>query len=93
MVDLHSGAIATVCLRTSVSFVTVSSDGKYVLVANGNYLSVFDGNHIETVKDQALLNDIQLEGGIGGIGLSGTNAVYAWLPGTPRLFVYNPNGL
>jgi len=93
VVDLPSGKITTVCLRTSVNVVAATRDGKYVIVANGTYLSVFDAPQIQKRGDDADLKDIRLEGGIAGIGVDSENNIYAWLPDTPRLFLYNPNGL
>lgn len=105
VVDLKSRQVGpTICLDTSVNYIAVSHDGDFVFVANGTAISVFNGKRLRAAKLQqdpgrnaagegALIHTIALEGAVGGIGLADDNSVYAWIPSTPRLFLYSPGTL
>jgi DNA-binding beta-propeller fold protein YncE len=102
VVDLKAKAIGpTICLDTSVSYIAVSLDGDFVFVANGPAISIFDGKQLRAAKglrgpereaagEAALVHTARLEGAIGGIGVAMDNRVYAWIPSTPRLFLFSP---
>lgn len=105
VVDLKSRKVGpTICLETSVNWIAVSRDGDFVFVANGNQISVFDGRLLREAKRipaqaqeraglAALVHHIPLEGGVGGIGVTDDNSVYAWIPSSRRLFLYSPGTL
>jgi hypothetical protein len=78
----------TFCLRAGIGPVAVSRDrgGTYLVVANSNWLTVFDR------ESMSVLNDIQLEGGISGIGVEGTS-VFAYIPSSRHLYLTNLSGL
>lgn len=91
----------TICLRTSVGVMAMSRDEneRYLFVANGNYLTVLHRENFShgALPNDVILNDIPLEAGVGGISVSDDdndrNSVYAFLPGSRRIFVYSPAGL
>jgi 6-phosphogluconolactonase (cycloisomerase 2 family) len=102
-VDLREQRVGpTICLDTSVNYIAVSHDGDFVFVANGMALSVFDGKKLRAAKwlkepeqreaagRAALIHTIRLEGAVAGIGVAEDNSTYAWIPSTPRLFLYSP---
>jgi DNA-binding beta-propeller fold protein YncE len=101
-VDLKEQQVGpTVCLDTSVNYIAVSNDGDFVFVANGMAISVFDGKRLRAAKrlkgpereaagEAALIHTIRLEGAVGGIGVAEDNSTYAWIPSTPRLFLFSP---
>lgn len=94
VVDLRTEKIInTLCLRTSVGALAVSRDpeARFLIVANGTRLSVFDTKTLDTA--QAPLNDIPLEAPVDGFSVARDDSVYAFLPQSRRLFLYNPSGL
>jgi DNA-binding beta-propeller fold protein YncE len=64
---------------------------QYLFVANGKTLSVFDTANLDTCRKPTL--DIPLESSIQGIGIADDGSVYAFMPGSMRLFLYSPTGL
>jgi sugar lactone lactonase YvrE len=91
VVNIRERKIAhTICLDTSVNWIAVSRDGAFVFVANGSAISVFDGKRVKLMGAAALVHTIPLEGPVGGLAVAEDNSVYAWIPSTPRLFLYSP---
>jgi hypothetical protein len=60
---------------------------RYLFVANGRNLAVFDREKL------ILVNNILQEADVGGIGVAEDNSVYAYIPGTHKLFAFSPTGL
>ncbi len=91
VVDTRSKKIkSAICLNTSVNWVAVTHDGKYLAVGNGNYLSVFDARRVAREGEGALLKTVPLESAVGGIGVTeDDDSIFVWLPDTPRVFLDN----
>jgi hypothetical protein len=86
-----------ICLHTSVGQMVLSRDvdRQFLIVANGTHITVFDAKAEHIDSDAALLNDIELEADVAGMGIAEDNSLYAYIPGakTQRFFAYNPSGL
>jgi len=99
VIDVKSEkVINTICLRTSVGAIALSCDAnqRYLVVANGSWLSVLDREKLDqpaTSLTGIMLNDINLEANVSSVAVADDNSVYAFIPATPRLFLYSPVGL